>query len=189
MTCRGQGGETYQIPITPPPPDHELVGFYGLPLPPFQMSAAGGAPAGPSASTRGGGRAGRVTVVHPRTKAWRTHVGSSSRAPIPDDDESETEAEAESSEDKTGDDSGSSSDGGRTGRGTAVHPRTKVGPTHVGSSSRAPIPNDDEFETETEAKSSEDEIGDDSGSSSHGGAGDDALGPSSRKWTKTDSHA
>lgn len=31
MTCRGQGGETYQIPIASPPADHELVGFYDLP--------------------------------------------------------------------------------------------------------------------------------------------------------------
>ncbi|GMP74044.1 hypothetical protein CsSME_00031580 [Camellia sinensis var. sinensis] len=81
MTCRGQGGETYQIPFAPPPADHELVRFYDLPpafseytrqslelnasmmgmlqrsfdllaiysiLPPFQMSVAGGVPAGPS---------------------------------------------------------------------------------------------------------------------------------------------
>ncbi|XP_028058829.1 uncharacterized protein LOC114262654 [Camellia sinensis] len=31
MTCRGRGGTTYQISIAPPPADHELVGFYGLP--------------------------------------------------------------------------------------------------------------------------------------------------------------
>ncbi|XP_028069559.1 uncharacterized protein LOC114272081 [Camellia sinensis] len=31
MTCRRQGGTTYQIPIAPPPADHELVGFYDLP--------------------------------------------------------------------------------------------------------------------------------------------------------------
>lgn len=31
MTCRGQGGKTYQIPFAPPPADHELVGFYDLP--------------------------------------------------------------------------------------------------------------------------------------------------------------
>ncbi|XP_028122248.1 uncharacterized protein LOC114319438 [Camellia sinensis] len=89
----------------------DLLAIYSIP-PPFQIPAAGGAPAGPSASTRGGGRAGRGTIVHPRTKARRTHVGSSSRAPIPDDDEFETEVEAESLEDETGDDSGSSSDSG-----------------------------------------------------------------------------
>ncbi|GMP42166.1 hypothetical protein CsSME_00011991 [Camellia sinensis var. sinensis] len=167
MTCKGQGGKTYQIPIAPPPADHELVGFYDLPPasfeytrqsleltasvmgmlqrsldllviysipPPFQISAAGGTLAGPSVSARGGGRAGRGTTVHPCTKAGRTHVGSSSRALIPDDDESEIEAEAES-------------------------------------------------------ESSEDETGDDSGSSSDGGVGDDTPGPSSRKRTRTDSHA
>ncbi|XP_028108473.1 uncharacterized protein LOC114307276 [Camellia sinensis] len=31
MTCRGQGGKTYQIPIAPPLADHELVVFYDLP--------------------------------------------------------------------------------------------------------------------------------------------------------------
>ncbi|GMQ09921.1 hypothetical protein CsSME_00053127 [Camellia sinensis var. sinensis] len=163
MTCQGQDGETYQIPIAPHPPDHELVGFYGLPLNTdvsntladfrrvhstvfgvdhlrdgdvvaepqpasylqyfaldtrpsrhllhcnpqtahsiaydintlhsVTIPAAGGTLAGPFASTKGGGRARRGTVVHPRTKAGRTHVGSSSRAPITDDDESETEAE------------------------------------------------------------------------------------------------
>lgn len=145
MTCRGQGGKTYQIPIAPPPADHELIGvygsapasieythqslelttsvmgmlqrsldlltIYGIPAP-FQIPAAGGAPAGPSVSTRGAGRARRETTVHPRTKVGRTHVGSSSRAPIPNDNESEAEAEAESSEDETGDGSGSGSDGG-----------------------------------------------------------------------------
>ncbi|XP_028082755.1 uncharacterized protein LOC114284085 [Camellia sinensis] len=30
MTCRAQGGEPYQIPIAPPPADHELVGVRGL---------------------------------------------------------------------------------------------------------------------------------------------------------------
>lgn len=29
MTCRGRAGETYQIPIAPPPADHELVGARG----------------------------------------------------------------------------------------------------------------------------------------------------------------
>lgn len=31
LTCRGQGGATYQIPFAPPLADHELVGFYDLP--------------------------------------------------------------------------------------------------------------------------------------------------------------
>ncbi|XP_028105113.1 uncharacterized protein LOC114304153, partial [Camellia sinensis] len=122
MTCRGRGGATYQIPIAPPPPDHELVGFYDLPpasseytrqsleltasvmgmlqqsldllsiysIPhPFQIPAVGGAPAEPSVPTGGDRR------VYPRTKAGRTHVESSSRAPVPDDDESEAETKAE----------------------------------------------------------------------------------------------
>ena len=49
----------------------------------------GGVPAGPSIPTGGDGRA------YPRTKAGRTHVGSSLRAPVPDDDNEESEAEAE----------------------------------------------------------------------------------------------
>lgn len=32
MTCRGQGGETYQIPIAPPLADDELVGVRGSTL-------------------------------------------------------------------------------------------------------------------------------------------------------------
>ncbi|GMP85754.1 hypothetical protein CsSME_00038795 [Camellia sinensis var. sinensis] len=159
MTCQGQGGETYQIPIAPPPADHELVGFSDLPPasseytrqslelsaslmgmlqrsldllamysipPPFLMPTVGGAPTGPFAPTEGDGR------VYPRTKAGRTHVGSSSRAPVPDDDD-ESEAEAESG-----------------------------------------------------AESSEEETEDGSGSDSNDDADDDALRPSSRKRTRTD---
>lgn len=70
------------------------------------------------------------------------------------------------------------------GRGDTVFPRTKVGRTHVGSSSRTPVPDDDESEAETEAEASEEETGDDSGSDD--GVDDDALGPSSRKRTRTD---
>ena len=79
--------------------------------PPFQIPTVGGAPAGPSVPVRGRDEEGRV---FPRTKAGRTHVGSSSRAPVPDDgeesSEAETEAEAESSEEETGDGSDSGSD-------------------------------------------------------------------------------
>ncbi|XP_028126245.1 uncharacterized protein LOC114322985 [Camellia sinensis] len=141
ITCRGRGGATYQIPISPPPADHELVGFYDLPLAsseytrqsleltasvmgifqqsldllamysilhPFLIPAAGGAAAGPSVPTQGGGDC----RVYPRTKAGRTHVGSSSRAPVPDDNESEAEAEAESSKEETRDGTDSGSDDG-----------------------------------------------------------------------------
>ncbi|XP_028061535.1 uncharacterized protein LOC114264994 [Camellia sinensis] len=88
----------------------DLLAIYSIP-PLFQIPTAGGVPAGPSVLARGGGRGG---TVYPCTKARRTHVRSSSRAPIPDDDESkaESEAEAESSEEETGDDLGSGSDGG-----------------------------------------------------------------------------
>ncbi|XP_028086778.1 uncharacterized protein LOC114287588 [Camellia sinensis] len=83
----------------------DLLSIYSIPHP-FQIPAVGGAPAGPSVPTGGDGR------VYPRTKAGCTHVGSSSRAPVPDDDESEaeTEAEAESSSEETGDGSNSDSD-------------------------------------------------------------------------------
>ncbi|XP_028092680.1 GPI-anchored CFEM domain protein A-like [Camellia sinensis] len=80
---------------------------------PFKIPAAGGAPGGPSISTRAAGRVGRGATVRPRTKAGCTHVGSSSRALIPDDDESE--AEVDSSEGETGDGSGSGSDDGADG--------------------------------------------------------------------------
>ncbi|XP_028105119.1 uncharacterized protein LOC114304165 [Camellia sinensis] len=129
----GEQGEGQQY--TPAPKQGALMlGAAHEHTSPFQILAVGGALARPSVSTRGGGRAGRGTAIHPRTKVGRTHVGSSSRAPIPDDNESETQAEAK-------------------------------------------------------AESSEDETGDDSGSGSNGGAGDDAPGPSSRKRTRIDSHA
>ncbi|GMP95452.1 hypothetical protein CsSME_00044498 [Camellia sinensis var. sinensis] len=55
-----------------------------------------------------------LSRVFPRTKAGRTHVGSSSWAPVPDDDDEESEAEAESeaesSEEETGGGTGSGSD-------------------------------------------------------------------------------
>ncbi|KAL7228266.1 hypothetical protein ACSBR2_007053 [Camellia fascicularis] len=158
MTCRGQGGETYQIPIAPPPADHELVGFYDLPsasseytrqsleltasmmgmlqrsldlltiygIPaPFQIPAVGGAPAGPSVPARGGEGDGRV---YPRTKVGRTHVGSSSRALVPDDDESEAEVEAESSEEETGDGSGSDDRVDDDAPGPSSRKRTRIDP-------------------------------------------------------------
>ncbi|GMP93976.1 hypothetical protein CsSME_00043599 [Camellia sinensis var. sinensis] len=112
MTYRGQGGATYQIPFAPPPADHELVGFHDLPPRTFDLLALYSipvcAPVRPSVPVGGDGE-GRV---FPRTKAGRTHVGSSSRAPVSDDDdeESEVEAEAESSSEETGDGSDSDSD-------------------------------------------------------------------------------
>ena len=69
-----------------------------------------------------------------------------------------------------------------------AYPRTRGGHTYAGSSSRAPVQDDEsEAETEAEAESSSEETGDSSGSGSNGGApGDDAPGPSSRKRTRTD---
>ncbi|XP_028118007.1 uncharacterized protein LOC114315602 [Camellia sinensis] len=139
MTCRGRGGETYQIPIAPPPADHVLVWFYGLPptsseytcqsleltasvMGMLQQSldllAIYSIPPPFQIPTVGGAPAGPSVPaggdgrVYPRTKAGHTHVGSSSRAPVPDDDESEVEAEVEleSSDEETGD--GTDSDGG-----------------------------------------------------------------------------
>ncbi|KAF5933242.1 hypothetical protein HYC85_029413 [Camellia sinensis] len=146
LTFRGQGGSTYQIPSAPPPAGHEFIGVPDLPPasseytrqslamnasmmgmlqrtfdllalysipPPFQIPMAGGAPAGPSVPARGRDEEGRA---FPRTKAGRTHIGSSSRAPVPDDDddedsEAEAEAESESSEEETGGGTSSGSDG------------------------------------------------------------------------------
>ena len=71
--------------------------------PPFQIPPVGGAPAGPPISPRDG-------RVYPRTRGGRTHVGSSSRAPVPDD-ESEVETEVE----ETDDGLDSSSDGDALG--------------------------------------------------------------------------
>ncbi|KAF5932183.1 hypothetical protein HYC85_028354 [Camellia sinensis] len=141
LTFRGQGGATYQVPFAPPPADHEFVGVPDLPPasseytrqslemnasmmgmlqrtfdllalysipPPFLIPVAGGAPAGLSVPARGRDEKGRV---FPRTKAGRTHIGSSSRAPVPDDDDDEeSEAESESSEEETGGGTSSGSD-------------------------------------------------------------------------------
>ncbi|GMP54999.1 hypothetical protein CsSME_00019959 [Camellia sinensis var. sinensis] len=120
---RGRGGgATYQIPFAPPPADHELVSFHDLPSwtfdllalysipPPFQIPTVGGVPTRPSVPAGGDGE----SRVFPRTKAGRTHVGSSSQDPVLVDDdeesEAEAEAEAESSEEETGDSSDSDSD-------------------------------------------------------------------------------
>ncbi|XP_028052456.1 uncharacterized protein LOC114256954 [Camellia sinensis] len=87
----------------------DLLALYSIP-PPFQIPTVGGVPARLSVPAGGDGE-GRV---FPRTKAGRTHVGSSSRAPVPDDDDEESEveaeAEAESSSEETGDGSDSGSD-------------------------------------------------------------------------------
>ncbi|KAF5933114.1 hypothetical protein HYC85_029285 [Camellia sinensis] len=145
LTFQGQGGSTYQIPFAPPPAGHEfidvpdlppassgytrqslamnasmigmlqrtfdLLAVYSIP-PPFQIPMAGGAPAGPSVPARGRDEEGRM---FPRTRGGRTHVGSSSRAPVPDGDDDEeseagAEAESESSEEETGDGSSLGSD-------------------------------------------------------------------------------
>ncbi|GMQ07720.1 hypothetical protein CsSME_00051804 [Camellia sinensis var. sinensis] len=141
LTFQGQGGSTYQIPFAPPPAGHEFIDIpdfppasseytrqslamnasmmgmlqrtfdllvvYSIP-PPFQILMAGGAPARPSVPARGRDEEGRI---FPRTRGGCTHVGSSSRAPVPDDDDDEeSEAEAGSSEEETGDGSSSGSD-------------------------------------------------------------------------------
>ncbi|KAF5932784.1 hypothetical protein HYC85_028955 [Camellia sinensis] len=141
LTFQGQGGSTNQIPFAPSPAGHEfidvpdlppasseytrqslamnasmmgmlqrtfdLLAVYSIP-PPFQIPMAGGAPARPSVPARGRDEEGRI---FPRTRGGRTHVGSSSRAPVPDDDDDEeSEAEAGSSEEETGDSSSSGSD-------------------------------------------------------------------------------
>ncbi|GMP45030.1 hypothetical protein CsSME_00013714 [Camellia sinensis var. sinensis] len=103
----------------------DLLALYSIP-PPFQILTAGGALAGPSVPARGEGRGG---IVFPRTKVGRTHIGSSSRAPIPDDDESEAETEAEASEEETGEDSDSGSDygAGDDAPGPSSRKRTRTG--------------------------------------------------------------
>ena len=88
--------------------------FSALIQPPYQFPMAGGAPARPAVPARGRDEEGRI---FPRTRGGRTHVGSSSRAPVPDDDddeeseaEAEAEAESESSEEETGGGTSSGSD-------------------------------------------------------------------------------
>ena len=66
-----------------------------------------------------------------------------------------------------------------------AYPRTRGGRTHVGSSSQAPVP-DDEFEAETEAEETDDGSDSSSDGDARGPPVDDAPGPSSRKRTRTD---
>ena len=67
-----------------------------------------------------------------------------------------------------------------------AYPHTRGGRTHVGSSSRALV-SDDESEAETEAEETGDGSDSSSGGDAPGGAPvDDAPGPSSRKRTRTD---
>ena len=66
-----------------------------------------------------------------------------------------------------------------------AYPRTRGGHTYAGSSSQAPVP-DDESEAETEAEETDD--GSDSSSDGDAPSGapiNDAPGPSSRKRTRT----
>ncbi|GMP46696.1 hypothetical protein CsSME_00014748 [Camellia sinensis var. sinensis] len=118
MTCRGQAGETYQIPIAPPPADHELItdylntfaGFHRVHWagsgavgfgdgdaaeehgPAQYLQYSTGALAEPSVPPRVAGGAGRGMSVHSQGRDRRTHTESSLREPTPDDDESDEEA-------------------------------------------------------------------------------------------------
>ncbi|KAL7213424.1 hypothetical protein ACSBR2_016030 [Camellia fascicularis] len=164
MTCRGQGGETYQIPIAPPLADHELVGFYDLP------------PASSEYTRQSLELTASMMGMFQRSLDLLAIYG----IPAPFQIAATDGAPAGPSVPARG--------GEREGR---VYPGTKVGCTHVGSSSRALVPNDNESEAEAEAESesSEEETGDGTDSGSHGGADDDAPGPSSRKRMRTDPQA
>ncbi|GMP24225.1 hypothetical protein CsSME_00001564 [Camellia sinensis var. sinensis] len=153
MTCRGQGGETYQIPVAPPPADHglvkvrsstppsieytsqsleltaslmrmlqrslDLLTIYGIPAP-FQIPAAGGAPAGPSASTRAAGGTRRGMTIHSQGKHRQARAESSSREPSPDD----SDEEVASSQGEAGDGSDSGDDGSDPGPSSRKRTRT-----------------------------------------------------------------
>ncbi|KAF5933073.1 hypothetical protein HYC85_029244 [Camellia sinensis] len=162
LTCQGQGGATYQIPFAPPPTDHELVGFYDLPLASSEYTWQS---LELNASMMG---------MLQRTFDLLALYGIPPPFPIP----------------TMGGVLAGPSIPARGGRGDAVRPRTRAGRVHVGSSSRASTPDDDdddddESEAEAEAGSSE-EVGDDSDSGSDDDADDDAPGPSSRKRVRID---
>ena len=71
-----------------------------------------------------------------------------------------------------------------------VFPRTRGGRTYAGSSSRAPVQDDEsEAETEAEVESSEEKTGDGSNSGSDGDAPGDAPGLLPRKRARTDPSA
>ncbi|GMP62927.1 hypothetical protein CsSME_00024839 [Camellia sinensis var. sinensis] len=144
MTCRGQGGETYQIPITPPPTDHELVivcgstpasieytgqsleltaSVMGMLQRSIDLLSIYGIPAPFQIPTVAGVSAGPSVPPRAAGGAGRgMTIHSRGRHRHTHDDESDEEAE--SSQDEAGDGSDSGGDGGDLGPSSRKRTRT-----------------------------------------------------------------
>ncbi|GMP55320.1 hypothetical protein CsSME_00020173 [Camellia sinensis var. sinensis] len=159
MTCRGQDGETYQIPIAPPLTDHELVEVRGL----------------TPASIEYAGQSMELTAsvmgMLQRSIDLLTIYGIPAPFQIP-----------AAGGVPAGPLAPPRAAGGARRR-MMIHSRGRHRRAHVESSSREPTPDDDE--SDEEVASSQGEAGDGLDSGDDGGD----PGPLSRKRTRTDSRA
>ncbi|GMP83830.1 hypothetical protein CsSME_00037612 [Camellia sinensis var. sinensis] len=138
MKCRGQGGETSQIPIAPPPADHKLVRVRGST--PASIEYTGQSLELTASVIRMLQRSINLQTIYGipapfqilavgvrhRSRAGHTHSRSSSQAPVPDDDESDAEAESSQDETRDGSDSGSESGAGGDDPGPSSRKRTRT---------------------------------------------------------------
>ncbi|GMQ02233.1 hypothetical protein CsSME_00048557 [Camellia sinensis var. sinensis] len=168
MTCRGQAGETFQIPIAPPPVDHELVGVRGS----------------TPASIEYTGQALELSASMIGMLQRSVDLLSIYGIPAPFQIPAPAGAPAGPSMPPKA--------AGEAGRGMSIHSRGRHRRTRTESSSREPTPDDDESDEEAVCPQSEssqdgDEVGDDLGSDAGSGADGGDPGPSSRKRTRRDS--
>ncbi|GMP80378.1 hypothetical protein CsSME_00035496 [Camellia sinensis var. sinensis] len=159
MTCRGQGRETYQIPIAPPPTDHELVGVRDL------------TPASIEYTGQSLELTASVIGMLQRSIDLLTIYGIPAPFQIPATGGAPAGPLVPTRA------------AGGARRGMTIHSRGRHRRTHVESNSQEPTPDDDE--SDEEAASSEGKARD--GSDSDYGASGGDPGPSSRKRTRTDS--
>lgn len=169
MTCRGQGRETYQIPISPPPADHELVRVRGSTPASIEYT---GQSLELMASVMGMlQRSLDLLGIYsiPGPFQIPATAGASARLSVP-----------------------LRAARGAV-RGMTIHSRGRHRRTHTESSSREPATDDDESDEEAVSPQSEsshdrDEARDGSDSDAGSGADGGDPGPSSRKRTRRDSH-
>ncbi|GMP47171.1 hypothetical protein CsSME_00015052 [Camellia sinensis var. sinensis] len=162
MTCRGQGGETYQIPIAPLPANHELVGVRGL----------------TSASIEYTGQALELTASVMGMLQRSMDLLSIYSIPAPFQIPTIGGALAGLSVPPRA--------AGGVRRGMTIHSRGRHRRTRTEGSSQEPTL-DDNDESDAEADSSQGEGGDGSDLDTGSRADGDDPGPSSRKRTRRDS--
>ncbi|GMP66676.1 hypothetical protein CsSME_00026940 [Camellia sinensis var. sinensis] len=142
MTCRGQGGETYQIPIAPPLADHELVGVRGST--PVLIEYTGQALELTASMMRMLQRSIDLLTIYGNPAPFQIPVtgGASAGPSVPP----------------------RAAGGAR--RGMTIHSRGRHRRARAESSSREPT---SDYESDEKAASSQDEAGDGSNSDSDGG--------------------